>query len=170
MGNIVYDFSETFLNQNKSKNVNNVTYRDIDVENIVDRPVLKNRGNVDEFEYHKIEDLIPNRIDKEAVNGCLRNLMTFKPGDYILNPDFGNTLYQYLYEPVSGYAAEKVSYTLREMIRNWEPRISIIDMKITPDVDNNQYHINMYYQIPSLNDQNVNEFEYSLQGSLATTA
>jgi len=167
VANIVYDFSNTFLNRNKDPNVNDITYRDINIIKLTDRIITKNKNKIDEFDYHQISDSNTSRLDKEAVNNALTNLMTFKPGDYILQPDFGNILYQYLYEPINGYMAEKISYTLRKMIYDWEPRISILDIKIAPDMDNNSYEIRVYYTIPTLlGNQEVNTFDYSLQNNI----
>ena len=44
--------------------------------------------------------------------------------------------------------ANKIIKTISQMIDRWEPRISIIDIPIIADEENNTYYIKIIYSIP----------------------
>lgn len=142
MANISLDFSAAKIFNNGDNSFRDYIYRDIGTNNIKS---YKDSDNV-----IKIRDIDTSLYDEDAIKNSLTNLFMFKPGQEILKPQFGNQLYQYLYQPMIQFTADKIVRTLKEMIEKWQPRISIINTPIQTDIENNTYYIKINYYIPTL--------------------
>lgn len=142
MANISLDFSAAKIFNNGDNSFRDYIYRDIGTNNI------KNYKDPDGV--IKIYDIDTSLYDDGAIKNSLINLFMFRPGQQILKPEFGNQLYKYLYQPMLQFTADKIVRTLRDMIQKWQPRITILDMPIQTDSENNTYYIQINYYIPTL--------------------
>lgn len=106
----------------------------------------------------KLYDINTSNYDENAITAALNNLFLYRPGQAILEPEFGNTLYMYLYDTMNKYTGDKIVRTIRQMISRWEPRIEILDIQVTGVEDEGVYYIKILYYIPGLGI----ESEYSL--------
>ena len=140
MSNINLDYSIVTI-FDKEKGVSTFTYKDIGTSNI--RFEEKNKVKY-------INDNNTSNINEAAVKASLNNLFSFIPGQRILDPNYGNSLYQFLYEEINTYTADKIGKTLRSLIAKYEPRITITDIEIVPEVDDSSYYIVLKYKINSL--------------------
>lgn len=95
-----------------------------------------------------------NDIDILAISNSIRNLMEFKPGQRLLDKNFGNPLYIYLYEPMNNSDSYKIQLQSSAMayIEKYEPRIHITNIETDYDYDNNSLYVNIYYTIPGYED------------------
>lgn len=126
MANLILDLSDNFL-FNQEKGVRSYKYRDIGTDNIRLKYELEKNGQIK----YSISDLNTSNFDDVAVKAALNNIFKYRPGQRILQPMFGNEIYQYLYEPMNKYTASKIVRTIRQMIERWEPRVEIIDIPCT---------------------------------------
>jgi phage baseplate assembly protein W len=94
-------------------------------------------------------------IDIEAIKNSIKNIFTTKKGQKILNPDFGSSLDQYLFTPISNANAKAIGSDILNNVSLYEPRIKINNVIVTPMFDQNQYYIATYYTILEINKQNV---------------
>ena len=101
-------------------------------------------------------------FDAAAVLNSFRNIFEWRKGERILNQEFGNPIIPYIYEPINEITAAKISESIRSAVIKWEPRISITDITIIPNEDENEYRIEITYSIPSLNQNNLN-FDLNIQ-------
>ena len=69
------------------KNLRKITYKDISV--------VSNKGR------GKSKYEITSGLDVEAVKISMRNLFNFLPGERILDPEYGNTVLEYLYHGIN---------------------------------------------------------------------
>jgi phage baseplate assembly protein W len=117
---------------------------------------------------YKYKDLgMPLKMDKSkyefatlldinsVVNG-IKNIFTWSKGSRVLKPEFGNSLYQFIYEPINSVTAKNIGREVKEMIEKWEPRVIIDEVLITPFPDENQYDISVSYHIPTLKNKKIN--------------
>ena len=88
--------------------------------------------------------------DIDAVQNSINNMFLFIPGERVLMPQFGNSLYQYLYEPINELTAKRIGNELKTAFEKYEPRVKLTAINITPDEDNNTYYIEVVYIIPSI--------------------
>jgi phage baseplate assembly protein W len=110
------------------------TFKDIRV------PIRKDASNYDLVEL----------LDLDAIKQSIRNIIDWTPGERILNPEFGNQLWQYMYEPINSDTAGRIANSLMVSIETWEPRVSIQSLSVIPKEDNNEYYVTLIYEIPSL--------------------
>lgn len=136
---MLFDFSI----QNKTLK-NNVIFRDIHTNFKVDSKDLLTSDNL------------------EGINNSLRNIFAFNKGEHILLPEFGCSLYQFLYEPINNNTANRIVMELGQMFEIWEPRINILNINVIPNAEQNEFHIELEYDIPALNQDNKYTFETSL--------
>lgn len=102
--------------------------------------------------------------DVAAVNNSLVNLIRIRKGERQYNMDYGLDLEQFLYEPINSATARSIGERIKGAIKRWEPRISLININLIPDIENNQYNIIVLYSIPLLGAAEY-EMQYSLPGA-----
>jgi phage baseplate assembly protein W len=98
---------------------------------------------------------IGSLLDLESVKNGIRNIFSYKKGERIILPAFGNNLNKFLYEPINNYTAENIGLEISSMISTWDPRVNIIKVLVIPKPDDNQYDVAVIYSVPSLNNQPI---------------
>ena len=73
------------------------------------------------------------------------------PGQKILNPVFGLNLLYFLFDGISSTNARLLGDTILKGLNRFEPRIKVDNIEITTDFDNQQYTIDLFLSVPSLN-------------------
>ena len=104
---------------------------------------------------------IDKLINVQAIINSLHNIFTWRPGERILNPEFGSRLYTLLYEGITPETEERIASEIHSCVSEWEPRISITeirDISTTDDTENNTIHLEVVFTIPSLTDE---QYHYS---------
>ena len=94
--------------------------------------------------------------DLGAIRNSIVNLFLTSPGDKILNPAFGMDLRDYLFMPASNSVAGLIKDVILRNINVFEPRITLQQLDIVPDYDNQQYTINMIINVPFLQNATLN--------------
>ena len=146
MANKMFDFSANAIFKQGEDSFRNYTYRDIGTDNI--------RSYKDRVTNQlKIIDIDTSNYDDGAIKQSLRNLFMFRQGEEILQPEFGNELYRYLYQPIMSMTADKIVRTIKQMLERWEPRIQIVDIPIEADEQHQCYYVQINYLIPTLQTQ-----------------
>ena len=109
------------------------------------------------FENQEINDLKVD-YDIDAIKNSLYNLFTTTPGEKILNPEYGLDFKQYLFLPATIDIAKYIRDEIYSQTARFEPRIKVVNVNITIMEDVNEFDINIYYNIPSLNIHNISMF------------
>lgn len=99
--------------------------------------------------------------DINAIKNSLYNIFTTKPGQKILNPTFGSSLDQFLFQPITKVNANLLSNEIIRNVETFEPRIEVVKVQIMPMPDENQYYIIFMYKL--LNINSIEKFEIQLQ-------
>jgi phage baseplate assembly protein W len=94
-------------------------------------------------------------LDERAIQQSINNIFTYKKGERPLKPDFGNTLYEYLYEPINTETSYNIKNSILSMLAKWEPRIDVLNVNVIPNIDANEYIVQVYYEIPALKHKRV---------------
>lgn len=146
MASIKFDFSKNAKlgkSKNQVDNTSHYKYRDINTKDIV----LSKDHITDVETIHSSG----SNFDKDAVKEALHNILTFRNGEDILDPDFGiGEIYQMLYTPFDKHTTEKMLKTIREIIRKYEPRINVISIPTEYSEDTNTFSMTIFYEIPEL--------------------
>lgn len=105
--------------------------------------------------------------DLNAIKNSIRNIFTTKKGQKILNPDFGCSLEQYLFTPLSEANAKVIGSEILRGVSKYEPRIKITNIYVTPVYDQSLYKISIYYSLLDINKQNIINIIALLGGQLS---
>ena len=96
-----------------------------------------------------------------AIRNALISLLTTSPGEKILNPLFGINFGDLLFLPVTEERANVIGSNIISNISKFEPRIKILNLTITPVIEEQEYICDFTYTIPRFNNQTL-----QLKGSL----
>lgn len=122
--------------------------------------------DIDEsFSLDSVKRDIASYYDESAINNSLSNLVRIKRGQRQYNMYYGIDIEQFLYEPINSATARSIGDRIRSSIKQWEPRISLKNVNIIPDITNNEYNIIITYSIPLLNSREY-EMQYTLSGAI----
>jgi phage baseplate assembly protein W len=93
--------------------------------------------------------------DEEAIKNSIRNIFSIRKGDKLLNPDFGSSLEQYLFEPVSEVYARAIADDILNTLETYEPRIEVTKVTIVPKHDDNQYETYVKYRFLEIKKESI---------------
>ena len=148
MASIKFDFSKDAKlgkPKNQIDNSSNYKFRDVNTKDMV--------VSTDRITGAETIHNVDSNFDKDAVKAALHNILTFRSGEDVLDPEFGlGAVYQMLYTPFDKHTTEKMLKTIREIIRKYEPRINVISIPTEYREDSNTFSMTIFYEIPELNE------------------
>ena len=100
--------------------------------------------------------------DINAIKNSIFNIFTTIPGQKILNPIFGLNLYFYLFNGISYNNGKMLGETILKGLTRYEPRVTVDNINITTDIENQQYTVDMILSVPTLNIE-----ELEVKGTLS---
>ena len=95
---------------------------------------------------HPFTGQITRRKNVDAVKMALRNLILTNKYERLRNPDFGGNIRRYLFETFSENTAPEIEDEIKYLVRTYEPRVQLIETKVTPDEDNNAMNIRIVFR------------------------
>ena len=113
----------------------------------------------------KSNDIIVD-TDYDAIKNSIKNIFTTRPGQKLLTPDFGSSLEKYLFEPITDSLAKIIGNEILGAITTYEPRIDVLNIRVTPQPDLNQYSIQVIYSFLELKTQNTLSIIAQLGGQI----
>jgi hypothetical protein len=114
-----------------------------------------------QFDYTRNNELLKNKeikdsvnsLDFDAIRNSIFNLFTTIPGQKILNPAYGLSLAQYLFEGVSQNNGYLIAQEIVEGINKYEPRVYVNNVDVVVNVDQQQYDITLTITVPRITNQ-----------------
>lgn len=99
------------------------------------------------FKAHPITyDILPLN-DVSAINRSLRNLVLTLNGERPFNSLLGTNVNRSLFELLDVRVTTDIENEIRNVINNFEPRVSLRAVNVTPDFDQNGYHVLIDYEV-----------------------
>jgi phage baseplate assembly protein W len=92
------------------------------------------------------KDIIPLR-DDAAVKNAVKNLLLTNFYERPFQPAIGANLRGLLFEPADAITRLALRENIKGVIEEYEPRVSIQNIRILDDSDNNSYHITVTFLI-----------------------
>ena len=92
------------------------------------------------------DDLIAIK-NENAIARSVKNIVFTLPGEKFFNPTFGSRISKVLFENIDDITASVIVDEIKESIRNYEPRVELLDVEAFPNFDNNQFDVNITYEI-----------------------
>jgi uncharacterized protein len=68
-------------------------------------------------------------------------------GERVMRPEFGGNLDRLAFEPMSSVTLTYVQQQVRETLIRFEPRIEVIDVTVTPNVDAGELQLVIQYRV-----------------------
>lgn len=94
--------------------------------------------------------------DIQAIKNSIVNAFLTAPGDKILNPTYGIDLRRFLFEPIDDFTTEIIKDDIQTNLPLMEPRITVENIYIDADEEENQYDIEIQINVPSLGVYGLN--------------
>ena len=107
------------------------------------------------FKKHPVTDDVVVSRDASAIKQAIVNLLLTNKGERLMNPKYGSDIRSYLFEPLDYGTANQIKGNIRDTIERFEPRISIVRLKASPNYDDNGFDITMTYSIRGTDDSPV---------------
>jgi phage baseplate assembly protein W len=85
--------------------------------------------------------------NESAISRSVRNLVSTIPGECFFNPNLGTKIYKSLFENMDELTASALESEITLTIKNYEPRVDLKSVKVTPIYDANEYDIVINYTI-----------------------
>ena len=76
-----------------------------------------------------------------------------------MNPRYGSDIRRFLFEPLdyasAGSIKQEIRANIRDTLDRFEPRISVLDIKCTPNFDDNGFDVVLQYNVRGTDDPPV---------------
>ena len=107
------------------------------------------------------DDLIAIK-NENAIARSVKNIVFTLPGEKFFNPTFGSRISRTLFENIDDITASVIVDEIKESIRNFEPRVELLDVQAFPNFDNNQFDVTIIYEVIG-SDIPPQELQFALQ-------
>lgn len=85
--------------------------------------------------------------NQNAIARSVRNIVLTAPGEKFFDPDFGSRVSELLFEVMDEFTARAIRDEIESSIRNYEPRVDLINVEVSPNYDNNEFNVTITYRI-----------------------
>jgi len=100
--------------------------------------------------------------NETAIARSVRNLVFTLPGERFFNQNLGSKVSKSLFENIDEISASIIRDEIENTIRNYEPRVDLINVKVTADYDNNGFNVTINYYIVGI-DVQPQQLSFALQ-------
>jgi len=107
------------------------------------------------FKKHPVTNDIVVSKDASAIKQAIVNVLLTNKGERLMNPRYGSDIRRFLFEPLDYGTAFQIKGNIRDTLERFEPRISVIDIKCTPNFDDNGFDVVLQYNVRGTDDPPV---------------
>lgn len=97
--------------------------------------------------YHPLTKDLRKKTKEDSIKQSVRNLLLTSPGEKLFNPGWGCNLRGFLFEPITEMAVIEIKESVELSLKNYEPRIEVIDILVVPMLSKDGYDISLYYKL-----------------------
>lgn len=102
--------------------------------------------------------------NETAIARSIRNIVMTFPGEKFFNQNFGSKISRSLFDNIDSLSASTIRDEIRTSIRNYEPRVQLVNVEVDPDYDNNTFNVTVVYKIIGI-DVPSQKLQFVLQPS-----
>ena len=99
--------------------------------------------------------------NENAIARAVRNIVLTTPGEKFFDPDFGSSVSEILFENVDDITAVSIEDEIKSSLKNYEPRVELINVTVDPNFDANQFDVRITYRIVGIDIPPL-ELEFAL--------
>jgi len=114
------------------------------------------------FEVNPLNDDLIALKNSNAIARSIRNLVFTSRGDKPFNPFLGSRVSEMLFDPMDSISSVAIRSEIERTINNFEPRVKLEKVEVTPDYDGNQYDVLIKYQIIGI-DVDTQQLSFALE-------
>ena len=100
--------------------------------------------------------------NETAIARSLRNLILTYQGERFFNPILGSKVSRLLFESVDEITASAIQEEITTTINNFEPRVNLLSVDVSPDYDNGEFNVTIRYEIVGI-DVLPQQLSFALQ-------
>ena len=113
------------------------------------------------FKFNPLSGDLISLSNENAIARAVRNIVLTTPGEKFFDPDFGSSVSEILFENVDEITAISIEDEIKSSLRNYEPRVELINLTVNPNFDENQFDVLISYRIVGI-DIPPSELEFAL--------
>jgi phage baseplate assembly protein W len=88
----------------------------------------------------------------EECDAAIRMILSTVPGERVMRPDFGCSMWEQLFAPLTASTLGLIEQAVREALERWEPRIELESVEAVGEQSTGTVHITVAYRVKSTND------------------
>jgi phage baseplate assembly protein W len=100
--------------------------------------------------------------NETAIARSIRNLVLTYQGERFFNPILGSKVSRLLFESVDEITASAIQEEIKTTIENFEPRVNLLSVDVSPDFDNGEFNVTVRYEIVGI-DVLPQQLSFALQ-------
>lgn len=89
-------------------------------------------------------------------------LYQLSPGERFFNQNLGSNVSRALFDNINAISASVIRDEIENTIENYEPRVNLIGVDVSPDYDNNNFNVTIRYEIVGI-DVLPQQLSFALQ-------
>lgn len=114
------------------------------------------------FQVNPINYDLISITNETAISRAVRNLVFTKRGERPFDALLGSRVSSLLFDTLDPVTASNIELEIETVIRNYEPRVSLVRVKATPNYDANEIDVEIVYNIIGV-DVPQQQLEFALQ-------
>jgi len=100
--------------------------------------------------------------DEQAIKQSVVNILLTNKGERPFDPDFGSNITNQLFENFDPIVKQLIDEDIRGALRNYEPRVRVLNVDVNAQPDRNSIDISVEFQIRSP-EQTVTTVNFSVE-------
>ena len=100
--------------------------------------------------------------NETAIARSIRNLVFTLPGERFFNENLGSRVSRVLFENIDEITASVLKDEIKSTIDNYEPRVDLINVEVSPNYDENEFYATITYNIVGI-DVLPQQLSFALQ-------
>ena len=113
------------------------------------------------FKFNPLSGDLITLKNENAIARAVRNIVLTTPGEKFFDPDFGSSVGEILFENVDDITAVSIEDEIKSSLKNYEPRVELIDVNVEPNFNENQFDVTISYRIVGI-DIPPSQLEFAL--------
>ena len=99
------------------------------------------------FQSNPLNNDLISITNETAIARSVRNLIFTLPGERFFNQNLGSKVSKVLFENIDEISASVIKDEIENTINNYEPRVDLISVNVSPNYDNNEFNVTINYYI-----------------------
>ena len=85
-----------------------------------------------------------------SIKQAVKNIILTSPGEKPFQPLIGSSVNRLLFEPLDAFTADTIAEEIRTTINQYEPRVKLTNVEVTPINEGNKLNVSLEYRIVGL--------------------